>query len=295
MQAAICVIGRCPLSSAFRPELIQIKADVSPTRYNAPVMTRLTRNIVRIDEEKCDGCGQCVPDCVEGALRIVNGKAKLIAEKLCDGMGACLGSCPRGAITIEQRPADEFDQTALQQHMAAAQSATAAPAAHPRPSPHHHHASGMCPGSRLRVLNPQPPRPAAASAASGETPAARPSQLGHWPVQLALLPPSGRMWQAADVLIAADCVPFAFPEFHEKLLAGKTLAIACPKLDDVEPYVRKLAMIFAANDIRSITVAHMEVPCCHGVLRVVQQALALAGRTDIPLNDVTIGTDGSTL
>jgi hypothetical protein len=121
----------------------------------------------------------------------------------------------------------------------------------------------------------------------------RPSRLGQWPVQLALVPTGGAIWQDADVLIAADCVPTALPDFHERLLAGKTLAIACPKLDDLQPYIQKLAAIFAGNPIRSITVAHMEVPCCMGIVYAVQQALEQAGRTDIPVTDITVGVDGT--
>jgi NAD-dependent dihydropyrimidine dehydrogenase PreA subunit len=253
-------------------------------------MTQATRKIVHIDEEKCDGCGQCVPNCAEGAIRIVNGKARLLAEKLCDGLGACLGTCPRGAITIEERPADDFDHQAVERHLKSERPEPCAcghdPAPLPPPAPHHHHGAGGCPGSRARTM----PTPAPAANADR---AQISSQLRHWPVQLALVPPTGPMWENAHILIAADCVPFAYPQFHDKLLAGKSLAIACPKLDDVEPYVRKLAMIFSANRIQSITVAHMEVPCCGGIVRVVKQAMAMAGRDDIPLRDITIGIDGS--
>ncbi len=223
--------------------------------------SKTTRKIVHIDEEKCDGCGECVPNCVEGALRIIDGKARLVADKLCDGMGMCLGHCPRGAITIEERPAEGFDEHAVEQHARMASPQPAAP-------PHHH--GGGCPGSRMQMLR----QPAAAACPTSED---HVSRLTHWPVQLALLPTGGRIWENAHVLIAADCVPFAYPDFHEKLLAGKSLAIACPKLDDVEPYVEKLAAIFANNNIRSITVAHMEVPCCMGIVRAVQAAMAQAG------------------
>lgn len=238
------------------------------------MLAKTPRKIVHIDEEKCDGCGQCVPNCMEGAIKLINGKAKLIAENLCDGLGACLGTCPRDAITVEERPADEFDEAAVARHLD-----------HPKPAPApaHAHASG-CPGSRMRMLQPKPAAPATAHD--------RPSRLGQWPVQLALVPTSGPMWQDADVLICADCVPFAAADFHEKLLAGRALAIACPKLDDMRPYVAKLANIFGGNTIRSITVAHMEVPCCTGILRAVQMALAEAGRQDIPMRDVVVGVDG---
>ena len=251
--------------------------------------TTLTRKIVRIDEEKCDGCGLCIPNCAEGALKIVNGKAKLVADKLCDGLGACLGHCPKDAIIIEERPADAFDEAAVHAHMEVR--SIGAPCPSLAPLAHHHHGGGGCPGTSLRVLTPQTP--------ASPTPAGRPSasgsQLRQWPVQLSLLPVNGKVWHDADVLIAADCVPFACPDFHEKLLAGKTLAIACPKLDDVSFYVEKLTQIFATNAIRSITIAHMQVPCCSGIVRAVQMALIQARREDIPVSDVTIGIDGAIL
>lgn len=250
----------------------------------------LTRKIVHIDEEKCDGCGLCIPNCAEGALKIIHGKAKLVADKLCDGLGACLGHCPRGAIIVEERPADAFDESAVHAHI---ESRSAAPCPSLAPQPHHpdHPDHAGCPGSRLRVLMPQMPL-SPAPAGDGML---RTSRLRQWPVQLSLLPVNGAVWQDADVLIAADCVPFACAEFHETLLAGKTLAIACPKLDDVSFYVAKLTQIFASNPIRSITIAHMQVPCCSGIVRAVQAALIQAGREDIPVTDITIGIDGSIL
>lgn len=218
--------------------------------------TQSVRKIVHIDPDKCDGCGACVPSCAEGAIQIIGGKARLKADNLCDGLGNCLGECPRGAITIEERPAEEFDENAGRAHLRADVSAPTA----------------------------------TAGAKEG-----RPSQLAQWPVQLALVPTAGPMWQDADVLISADCVPFALAGFHEQLLAGKTLAIACPKLDDTGPYVEKLAAIFSRNSIRSITVAHMEVPCCTGIVYAVREALDRAGRADIPLHDVTVGIEGGIL
>ena len=245
-----------------------------------------TRKIVRIDPEKCNGCGLCVPSCAEGAIKIIDA-----ADNLCDGLGNCLGKCPQDAITIEEREADEFDARAVTaQHKAQLRRELGMGA----PAQGH---EGGCPGARARMLNHA--QPAAATATTAED---CPSRLGHWPVQLALVPTSGPMWQGADVLIAADCVPFAMADFHEKLLAGPygrgprgqgtALAIACPKLDDVGPYVAKLATIFAGNDIKSITVAHMEVPCCGGIVRVVREALQRSGREDIPVTEITVGIDG---
>jgi NAD-dependent dihydropyrimidine dehydrogenase PreA subunit len=232
---------------------------------------KATRKIVKIDEDKCDGCGLCVPDCAEGAIQVIDGKAKLLAENLCDGLGNCLGVCPRDAIIIEERPADEFDEAAVEAVKAAAQK--------PAPTP------CGCPGTMARSLEPQ--------AAPSEKQAPRGSQLSHWPVQLTLVPPSGAMWDNADVLISADCVAFAMPDFHERLLAGRAVVIACPKLDDVGPYIDKLTRIFADNSIKSVTVAHMEVPCCTGIVMAARAAMDASGRTDIPFSDITVGIDGT--
>ena len=238
-------------------------------------MTKRTRKIVRIDEDKCDGCGLCVPDCAEGAIQVIDGKARLLAEDLCDGLGNCLGACPKDAITIEERPADEFDEHAVEERLRqVADEAADKPAG--------------CPGMMLRELAQPAPQPAGAGSDG-----ARPSRLGQWPVQLALLPPAGKLWQDADVLIAADCVSVAMPDFHERLLAGKSVAVACPKLDDVAPYVAKLSAIFADNSVKSVTVAHMEVPCCSGIVVAVERAMAQAGVTDIPFTDITVALDGT--
>jgi len=246
--------------------------------------TAQIRKIVRIDPDKCDGCGLCVPSCAEGAIRIVDGKARLAADNLCDGLGNCLGTCPRGAITIEERPAEEFSEQAVEAHK---QKTAPKP---PLPC--------GCPGTLARLLKARGPAQACAQPGSDRAEAVsaaggRPSRLGNFPVQLALVPPSGPTWQGADVLLAADCVAFALPDFYDRLLIGRTLAVACPKLDDVGPYVEKLANIFANNDIRSLTVARMEVPCCGGLVRAAQAALERCGR-DIPLRVVTVHLDGTT-
>lgn len=240
---------------------------------------KAVRKIVRIDEAKCNGCGECAPSCAEGAIRIVNGKARLVAEKLCDGLGACLGHCPMGAITVEERAAEEFDHEAVKLQIA--------PAISPVMMPMHDSGAGSgCPGSRMRVFE-RGEKPAAGQAAGG----GQKSALRQWPVQLTLLPVESPIWADADMLLAADCVPFAYPDFHTTMLPGKTLAIACPKLDEVEPYVSKLAQIFAKNAVRSITIARMEVPCCGGLVRIVQAALAMAGK-EIPVEEVVVGIRG---
>jgi len=228
--------------------------------------TKRVRKIVHIHPDKCDGCGLCVPSCAEGAIEIVDGKAVLAADNLCDGIGNCLGVCPQDAITIEERPADAFDEQAVTAHRESAP---------PR----------ACPGVMARKL--QAPCDAAAPVAGQ-----RPSRLANWPVQLTLLPESGPIWDDADVLMAADCVAYALPDVHERLMAGRTVAIACPKLDDASAYVDKLARIFAGNRIRSVTVARMSVPCCQ-IDRIVDQAMAQAG-ADVPVSVVTIDPGGKT-
>lgn len=262
-----------------------------------------SRPIIAIDEEKCDGCGLCVPGCAEGAIQIVNSKAKLIDENRCDGLGHCLGHCPRGAITIIERGAAAPKHHAG--HIAAAHSAGTNLAATHTAASHHaathpvasHHAATPgtmacgCPGAAERRLTPKP-AVAAAPRLHAHDPAASRSQLGHWPVQLHLLPIESSVWDDADVLIAADCVGFAMPDFHDRLLAGKTLAIGCPKLDEIGIYAEKLQMIFERHEIRSVTVAHMEVPCCASLVTAVRKALDGAGRGATRFTTITVGVDG---
>ena len=241
------------------------------------------RKIVHIDEDKCDGCGQCVPSCAEGAIEIIDGKARLVADNLCDGLGNCLGICPKDAIRVEQRPAEEFD-------MSAVESRTAADA--PAAEGGHGAGAGGCPGMRLQSFASSKPVPASpdADGASGR----EQSRLGHWPIQLTLLPEQGQIWDGANVLLSADCAAYTLADFHGRLLAGRTLAVACPKLDDALSYASKLARIFEANDIRTITTARMEVPCCGGLERIVAAALERSGK-DIDVTVVTISTSGEVL
>jgi len=252
--------------------------------------TKVLRKIVKIDEEKCDGCGLCIPECKEGALQIIDGKAKLISEVYCDGLGACLGHCPQGAISILEEQAEEFDENAVEQHLEKAQKApeqktpehTAPEPAHRFPPEH------GCPGARIMSFAAKKKSTPLGQAADESEPE---SALAQWPVQLTLVPVAAPYLQGADLLIAADCVPFAYANFHNKLLEGKALLIACPKLDDTGPYVQKLARIFSECNPKSITVAHMEVPCCFGIVTVVQEAIRLSGK-DIPVRDVTVSIQG---
>lgn len=232
------------------------------------------RNVVKIDESKCDGCGLCAGACAEGAIKIINGKAKLVSDVYCDGLGACLGHCPQDAITIEQRDAAAFDEKAVQQHLQSPKK----PVAETQP-----HAGG-CPGMAMRTM--KPAAPAAVAAAAGKAP----SQLAQWPVQLALVSPMAPYYQDADVILAADCVAFAMGDFHNTLLKGHGLAIACPKLDDVEPYLAKLSEIVKAA--RSLKVVYMEVPCCFGLVRLAQAAVKASGKP-MDFQTIKISLDGN--
>jgi ferredoxin len=235
------------------------------------------RNIIRIDEELCDGCGECVPSCAEGALRVIDGKARLVSDVLCDGLGACLGECPTGALTVVQREAVEFDEAAVSARLHA----------EPLGAP-----SG-CPSSSVRVIplveTGQRPATVAAPGPGGR------QGLQQWPVQLHLVPPTAPFFRGRHVLLAADCVPVAVGDFHAAFLDGRGLAIACPKLDQhLDLYVQKLAAMIDQAGILSLTVAIMEVPCCGGLVRLAEQALAIAGRR-VPLRLVKIGIRGDIL
>jgi Fe-S-cluster-containing hydrogenase component 2 len=256
----------------------------------------MIRDIVSIDEELCNGCGECVPACAEGAIRIVSGKAKLLSDRLCDGLGACLGHCPQGAIRIERRKAAEFDEAAAQ-HQAIQGRRPNREAAHAHPplgmtNPYLH---AGCPSSRLAQFE-KPSRrsdavPAGCPGGSGGEAA---SELTHWPVQLRLLPSTAPVLSGARLLVAADCVPVAYAGFHSNLLRDHAVVIACPKLDDPRGYIEKLAEMISSNELTEITVAHMEVPCCMGILHTVLEARRLAG-SDIPVNEVVISIRGQVM
>ena len=233
----------------------------------------MLRKIVKIDEEKCDGCGLCVPSCSEGALQVIDGKARLVKDIYCDGLGACLGDCPNGAISIEEREAGEFDEQAAKEHVTR------------RQKPKLDLSCG-CPGTQSRKLK----RPAAPAKEAGGEPAE--SELIHWPVQLKLVPPNAPYFQNADLLLVADCVPFALADFHKRFLRGRPVAVGCPKLDDAQFYVNKLATILTESEVRSLTVVHMEVPCCTGLVRIAQAAIAKAGAR-IEYEDVTVTINGA--
>ncbi len=232
------------------------------------------RNIIKIDEEKCNGCGKCVTACAEGAIAIIDGKARLVSEIYCDGLGACLGTCPEDAITIEQRQAAEFDEAATEQHLKRLKAQA------PAPMP------CGCPGSLARTLERKPAAPAPSAPAA--------SQLTQWPVQLTLVSPTASYFKNADLLLAADCVPFAMADFHGRFLAARKLIVGCPKLDDAEAYVEKLADIIKANALNSLTVVHMQVPCCSGITYIAKKAIEKAG-VPLAFEDITISLEGDIL
>ena len=227
----------------------------------------MIRKIIRINEDLCNGCGACANACHEGAIAMVNGKAKLIRDDYCDGLGNCLPACPTGAISFEEREAAAYDEAAVK----AAQAAQRTPAA------------GGCPGARAKALH----RPLT----SPEAPMAAPSsQLAQWPVQIKLAPVNAPWFHGAHLLVAADCTAYAYHDFHEQFMRNRITLIGCPKLDTVD-YAEKLTEIFATCSIRSITVVRMEVPCCGGLVQAVQRALTASG-AEIPCEVVILSTDG---
>ncbi|MCK5000243.1 MAG: 4Fe-4S binding protein [Anaerohalosphaera sp.] len=232
------------------------------------------RNIVKIDEEKCNGCGDCVTACAEGAIQIIEGKAKLVSEVYCDGLGACLGHCPMDAITVEKREAAEFDEEATNEYLAS----TGRKPIEPQPF--------VCPGSLSVELSKKDSK-VAADVPAGDIP----SQLGHWPVQLKLVSPMAQYFKDSDILLVADCVPFAMADFHQKLLKGKNVVVGCPKLDDCDFYIEKLADILKMNTVKSLTVVHMEVPCCSGLCGIAKEAIRKSG-VAVGFEDITISLDG---
>jgi NAD-dependent dihydropyrimidine dehydrogenase PreA subunit len=280
----------------------------------------MKRKIIHIDEEKCTGCGQCIPDCPEGALQLIDGKARLVSDLFCDGLGACMGTCPEGAISVIEREAEPYNEKTVMENISRqGEPVIRAHLAHlisrgerdlynqaieyldenhiaiPR-----HGLKGCPPVSSNRGQHPFAGGPGASARsiardrrtedqrASAETG----SELRQWPVQLKLLNPAAPYFENADLLISADCVPFAYAGFHQEFLRDKIVIIFCPKLDsDIDGYITKLADILSQHTIHSITVAHMEVPCCSGVRYVVDRALQRSGKK-IPVREVTITIDG---
>jgi ferredoxin len=230
----------------------------------------MKRTIIKINEEKCTGCGLCVPACAEGTLQIIDGKAKVVSEKFCDGLGACIGKCPVGALTVEVREAEEFDEEAAKTHTKTAQQNEC-----------------TCPSTQAMTFSGKPEEKTTAT----DLPRVE-SKLSQWPIQLSLVPPNAAFIKNADLIIAADCVGFAYPNFHADFLKGRKLVIACPKLDDASFYQKKLEMMFKEVQPKSVTVVNMEVPCCFGLYKIVKDALTSAN-LNVPLKQEIIGIKGN--
>ena len=237
----------------------------------------MIRKIIHIDEEKCNGCGACASACQEGAIAMVDGKARLMRDDYCDGLGNCLPACPTGAITFVEREAAAYDEAAVEKHLKEREEKALE---HAKP------VHGGCPGMMARAIRREN---APAPAATQEMP----SQLSQWPVQIRLVPVNAPYFDGAKLLIAADCTAYAYANFHQKFIRGHIVLVGCPKLDDVD-YADKLTEIIRQNDIRSVTVVRMEVPCCGGLERAAKTALQQSGKF-IPWNVVTISTDGRIL
>ena len=237
----------------------------------------MKRNIISIDEEKCNGCGLCVSACHEGALQMIDGKAKLVSESYCDGLGNCLPECPTGAIKIEEREAAEFDEVAVQKHMDNNKKVE-------QPAPPKTLACG-CPGTHSKTIERKTEAPAQVVAQETQ------SDLRQWPVQIKLVPANAPYFNNANLLIAADCAAYSYANFHQTFMKNKITIIGCPKLDEGD-YADKLTDILMMNEIKSVSVVRMEVPCCGGIVSAVKNALQRSGKM-IPWNVVTIGTDGN--
>ncbi len=294
----------------------------------------MKRTIIKIDEELCNGCEACVQGCHEGALQMIDGKARMVSELFCDGLGACIGECPVGAITLEEREAEPYDEIAtiermipkgektilahlkhlkdhgetdylkqgvgylrakgVQVNFAEVHNHNGGGCASKPVAETHQPSGGGCPGSREMSFATSKPATTFTMAAAAPASSSA-SQLRQWPVQLHLLNPEASYFRSADVVLAADCVPFSFPDFHNRYLAGKTLAIACPKLDsNQEVYMTKLKSMILNSQINTLTVVIMEVPCCGGLLRMAQKAVAESGRK-IPVKVAVIGIKGEVL
>jgi len=239
-----------------------------------------TRRIIEINEERCDGCGQCVVACAEGAIEIIDGKAKLVSDVYCDGLGACLGECPQGALRIIEREANEFDPAAVEQYLEEKKKAREAQ----QPAP----ACG-CPSSMIRVMAPK----SAGSDLSSESQRI-PSALTHWPVQIRLVPANAPFLRGAHLLVAADCTAVAYPNFHRDFLRDRVVLLGCPKFDHVPEYIKKFEEIFRKADIRSVTVLDMEVPCCSALPVIVKRGMDAAGKK-VPLEEIVLGVGGEIL
>ncbi|MCF8025311.1 MAG: 4Fe-4S binding protein [Desulfobacteraceae bacterium] len=240
------------------------------------------RKIIEIDEELCDGCGQCVPACAEGAIRIIDGKARVVSENLCDGLGACLGECPTGALKIVERKAEEFDEKEVEKHLENVQQQG--------PDIPEKATAFGCPSQQVRILKNTAPKKTVDKDKQKETESA----LSHWPVQIRLVPPKAEFLKNADLLVLADCVAVAYPDLHKDLLEGRAVMMGCPKFDDTEAYIAKFTDVFKQAGIRSVITVIMEVPCCSGLPNIVKKAVE-AAEVSVPHREIVISTSGEIL
>ncbi len=259
-------------------------------------LTKLKRQIIRIDEEKCDGCGLCIPSCPEGALAIVDGKAKVVRDDFCDGLGACLGDCPLDALHVVEEVVDAYDEQGVMEHLRKTApdkveqhqqhlQAHGMAAAVAKPEP----VAGGCPSAVTMAWNEEKQETAA--------PVKSESALRQWPVQLHLVSPQAPYFQNADLVLVADCVPFAYPDFHQDWLHDRAVVVCCPKLDDLTGYLEKITAIIAIGKPRRVTVLHMEVPCCGGIVQLARQSMVKAAEAraetmKIPFQSIRIGIKG---
>lgn len=262
----------------------------------------MKRKIIEINEDLCNGCGDCIVGCAEGALQLVDGKARLVKEDFCDGFGDCVGTCPTGALQIIEREAAAYDEEATIEHVRSTQGEEAVQRMLDAAVEHETKdkaektppAGGGCPGLKLRFNNrPEREKPrAAAAAVSGQV---IKSDLNQWPVQLHLVPPTAPFFEGRELVVLSTCSPVASPDVHWRYVRGRSLVVACPKLDRTEGYAEKLSQIMAGNNIPKVIVVRMEVPCCGGLSMITRQAHAMSGRSDLTVEEVTIGLDGELL
>lgn len=264
----------------------------------------MKRKIIEIDEAKCNGCGNCVTGCAEGALKIVNGKAKLVKEQFCDGFGDCIKECPTGALKIVERESQDYNPVATQQHVMQTRGVEGVQkfkqAAQAHDKGHHGHgaaehaalhAMGGCPGSRMRFTPGAGAKPAATTGAAPASQAIR-SELEQWPVQIHLVQPDAPFFKNRELVVLSTCSPVASADVHWRFIRGRAVAVGCPKLDDTEPYADKLGAILAEPSIPKVIVVRMEVPCCGGLSMIVREAVEKSGRSDLQAEEVTVGLNG---
>ncbi|UCE07041.1 MAG: 4Fe-4S binding protein [bacterium] len=255
----------------------------------------MTRKIIKINEELCNGCGNCITGCSEGALQLTDGKAKLVKEDFCDGFGDCIGTCPTGALTIEERDVPAFDEEGVKKHLLETQGIEAVWRMEEAQQRHHvnmeeKHLHLGCSGARMLVM--EEPSEEKQTAAHHDLQAI-PSELRQWPIQIHLVPPNAPYFKNKELVVMSTCGPLASADVHQRYLRGRSVVVGCPKLDDTRPYASKLGAILQESTTPRVIVVRMEVPCCGGLTMIVQEAVQLSGREDIVIEENIIGIDGT--